>query len=384
MQIWSGMRAPCVHRCHRIATLWSAGACCRFRAVKRPVLAGEQQGRRRAVRLCRTSRLTETECSDKSPHPKGLAMLELVLALPILLFIMALIINYGTVAAWKVRGNSVARLAAWEARWPRSGATDPRPRYWPAAASMGSPDQGNVAGMDDSRVELPVARGPLPSAQVNSELFDPTRGLRQGSASLTRDYPLLHKLGTYTLRADTWLIDDKWQYPRTGLGNNWQRRIPVLYALAEAPASLVNAYVQSVLAIAHAPFAAQLRPLDNDPDFIYYGMLFGWGGPPDFYPRVQSICTTDRSLADRSVANLIDRIQGKTRPRIPSVAEVMAHSFLSLYQRALAAFQAILKQQNPPAPATMVALAQSQIPELQAKISILTKFLQTLRASRGK
>ena len=129
------------------------------------------------------------------PRPKtrdlrcGLAMLELVLALPILLFVMALIVNYGTIAAWKVREHSVARLAVWETRWPRSGSTDPRPSYWwPAAASMESSDQGTVAAMDDSRVDLPVARGPLPPATVNSDLLDPTRGLREGSAGLTRKY----------------------------------------------------------------------------------------------------------------------------------------------------------------------------------------------------
>ena len=49
---------------------------------------------------------------------------------------------------------------------------------------MESSDQGTVAGMDDSRVDLPVARGPLPPATVNSELLDPTRGLREGSAEL--------------------------------------------------------------------------------------------------------------------------------------------------------------------------------------------------------
>ena len=102
---------------------------------------------------------------------------------------MALIVNYGMIAAWKVRENSVARLAVWESRWPRSGATDPRPSYWPATATMESSDQGNVPGMDDSHVDLPVARGPLPAATVNSELLDPTRGLHEGSAELTRPYP---------------------------------------------------------------------------------------------------------------------------------------------------------------------------------------------------
>ena len=255
-------------------------------------------------------------------------MLELVLALPILLFIMALIINYGTVAAWKVRENSVARLAVWETRWPRTGATDPRPSYWPATATMESSDQGTVAGMDDSRVDLPVARGPLPAATVNSEVLDPTRGLREGSAELTRKYPLLGKMGTYTIKAQTWLIDDKWQYQRMGMGSNWQRRIPVLYALAKAPASLVNAYVQSVLAIANAPFRPNWPRWTTTP-ISSTTARFSAGAALRISSRGSStMCTTDRTLTDKAVKNLIDRIQGNVPSAIPSVAEVMATSFL--------------------------------------------------------
>ncbi len=289
-------------------------------------------------------------------------MLELALALPILLFIMALIINYGAVAAWKVREHSAARRAVWQTRWPRTGASDPRPGYWPTAATMAASDRGNVPGMDDSRVDQPVARGPIPRAIVDANLLDPTRGLRVGSGDYTRQYPLLRKLGKYTITAENWLVDDKWQWQRMPLSDNWQRRVPVLYALAKAPASLVNSYVQSVLAIARAPFAAQLRPLDNDPDFIYYGALFGWGGPPDFHPRVQNMCTTDRRLTDQSVKNLIDHIQGNKRRHISSVAEVMARSFLSLYRR---------------------ALAQSQNPILQSNIAQLQQFLKQLSAGSG-
>ena len=58
--------------------------------------------------------------SQKSHGRRGLAPLELVLALPILLFVMALIVCYGTISAWKVREHSVARLAAWETRWRSS------------------------------------------------------------------------------------------------------------------------------------------------------------------------------------------------------------------------------------------------------------------------
>ena len=306
---------------------------------------------------------------------RGLAMLELTLALPMMLFVMALIINYGTVAAWKVRENSVARLAVWQTRWPRTGATDPRPSYWwPATATMDSSDQGNVAAMDDPRVDLPVARGPLPAAIVNSELLDPTRGLRAGAAGLTKNYPLLGKLGTYTITACTELIDDKWQYQRMGMVDNWQRRVPVLYQLAQAPASLVNAYVQSVLAIMNAPFLAQLRPLDSDPDFIYYDSLFGWDGPPDFYPRLQHMCTTDRGLTDKAVKNLINRILALPR--------IMTERFLRLYVNALHAFEAIVHA-DPAASPQMVVLAESQIPQLQTDIGILRQFLQMLKASGG-
>jgi hypothetical protein len=310
----------------------------------------------------------------------GLAMLELALTLPILLFVMALMINYGTMCVWKVREHSISRLAVWETRWPRTGATDQRPTYWPTAATMSASDQGNVSGMDDQRVELPVARGPLPGATVDAKLLDPTRGLRVGDAEYTRQLTLLRKLGAYTIDAKDWLIDDKWQYQRMGMPDNWERRIPVIYKLAKAPASLVNAYVESVTAIARAPFASQLRPLDNDPDYLYYQSLFGWGGPPDFHPRFQIMCTTDRAITDASVMNLIDRIQGNRRRHIPSVAQVMARSFLGLYQRALAAFQAILKA-NPPAPPQMQSLAQSQISSLQGKISALQEVLQAIEAS---
>jgi hypothetical protein len=457
-------------------------------------------------------------------------MLELVLALPILLFLMALIANYGTISAWKVREHSVSRLAVWESRWPRSGAV--RPNYWwPATATMETSDQGTVPGMDNNAVDVPVARGPLLPVTVNSNLLDETRGLHEGSAELTRRYAMLGKMGTYTIQAQTWLIDDKWQYGNLGMGDNWQQRIPVLYTLPLAARSLVSNYTQAVMGINLAPFRPQLAPLDNDPDFIYYDSLFGWGGgqgyqgapmgfggtsifgmppnqsgngssaggtpnaddqpsssggstngnnssssasgatnngsgassygdanyygsgsdagddadddgsdfgsgvagsddsgsdsgggqasngsvygwggpqpvsgpsgwggAPDFQPRVQPICSIDLNAAQQTVNNLIDRIQGSQTT--PSVAKVMTIAFLGLYQRAVAEFQAILDANKayqqavakaiqqmkppppgPPFPPEMVALAQSQIPQLKAKIAILQSFLVTMQTN---
>jgi len=318
---------------------------------------------------------------------RGLSTLEMVLALPILLFIMALMVNYGTVASWKVRALSVARHAVWGARWPRTGHTDPRPRYWPASAGVGTGGLGSVQEMDDSRVDQPVARGPtLPlGTRVNEDLLDPTLGMRQGSATLHRDYAMLGKMGPYTLEAQTRLLDNKWQYQRMGLSSNRQRRIPVIYELAKAPAGFANAYIQAVMTLISAPFQPQLQPLDNDDEFHFYGQLLGWGGAPDFHPRLRRFCTLDLDLAADRVEDLIDHIQGKVERdedgdvtrRIPSVAETMAQAFINLYRRVIRYYEA-LAAANPAGPQY-----QAQIAALEAKIRILDQFLNTVRSLNG-
>lgn len=295
----------------------------------------------------------------------GLAMIELVLALPMLLFIMALIINAGTIGAWKVREQSVARLAVWETRWPRSG-NDPTPDYWPSSGTAGASDQGNVTGMDDSSVDLPVARGPMPPATVNNNLLDETRGLRGGHADLSRSYPLMAKLGKYDIQASTFLVDDKWQYntPTMGMPHNLAHRIPIIYTLPTAASSMMSGYIGAAMAILDGSLQSALSPLDHDSDFIYYSALFsgGPGSAPDFQPRVQRFCSTDKTTSDAAVQNVIDRIN--------NLDTTMTERFLRLYKDARRRFEAILAA-KPPAPASQQALANQQIPILNTDISQL-------------
>lgn len=327
---------------------------------------------------------------------RGLSTLEMVLSLPILLFVMALMINFGTAACWKIRALCVARDAVWSTRWPRTGHSNPRPKYWPQGAQVGAQAAGNVPELDDPRVDHPVARGPLPGGTiVNEELLDPTRGLRRGSATITRGFPMLGKMGTYHLEANTHLLDDKWQYarmkwPQQGyrLLSNRDRRIPVIYALAQANPAFAQAHLTAALAIINAPFRFQLDPLDRDDEFIYYRYIFGWGrGAPDFHPRLHGFCTLDLDVAGRRVENLINRIKGKVwvdargrRHRIPSVAEVMAVAFVRLYERVLRAFPSLDTSGLTPAEVAALAAAVAQ---LDAKIKILRAFLARLRSSDG-
>jgi hypothetical protein len=185
---------------------------------------------------------------------RGVSMLELVLALPILLFIMALISNFGVVSAWKVRDLTMARLALWQSRFPRTQSTDPIPDFWPTTdASFGSSAVGSISELDDSSIHQPVVRGPtIDGITVNSDLLDPTLSLHVGTATVTRDYPLLRHLGPYTLTGTDVLLDNTWQSGQGGFPGNGSERIPIIYQLPQAPA-LSAAYIQAAIAVMHGP-----------------------------------------------------------------------------------------------------------------------------------
>lgn len=316
---------------------------------------------------------------------RGLSTLEMVLCLPILLLVMALMINFGTAGAWRVRTLAVARHAVWSSRAPRWGLHFPRPQYWPATAHIAAGSDPDATVLDDPRVDQPVARGPtLPSGTVvNRDLLDPTLGMRRGAAAIQREFPLLRRLGRYQLRTATEMLDRKWQFwqmhwtdaagnRQHGIPANLWRRIPVIYALPKAPASLQAAYVQAVLAILRAPFRRDLFPLDRDEEWLAYHRRFppapdrpadlAIGPPPDFHPRLRRFCDLDHAVAQKQVDNLIDRIRGRPGdPPVHSLAWRMARAFIDLYQR-------VIRQSQDPA----------EIAQLQSYVAILSQFLQTV------
>ncbi len=317
---------------------------------------------------------------------RGLSTLEMVLALPILLFIMALMVNFGTVACWKVRALSMARHEAWRARHDRAEYSYPRPDNWPAGAASGhdGPERLQVPGdvvaaVDVNRLVPPGA------APVTADLFDPARGLQHGWATLDRRYAMLGNLGLFHLRGKSWLLDDKWQYQEMGLSSNQEHRSPLVYAL---PKISGEAYVTTALRLYFTfyrdlPWKDALAPLDRDGEFIYFSQLFGWGsGAPDFQPRLDRFCSLDRSLADDCVKRLIDRIQGQKDPHLSDVAERMTRALIGLYRRAIQGYQGLIGA-NPPPPPDQTATIQAQIHQLQQKIGILNRFQQTLQDHHG-
>src|SRR5688572_4120119 len=155
--------------------------------------------------------------SLRTPHSalrtrRGLAPLELVLALPLLLAVMALMIVFGNAAYWKVRGLSVARNAAWSNRWPRHGFDEPTPTPWAPGqfSRRGSPE---VEALDDPQLQHPVVRGPLPNDfVVDDELLNPARGALEGHTQGEFQPAMMPSLGAFRYDLAHNLIDDKFQY----------------------------------------------------------------------------------------------------------------------------------------------------------------------------
>jgi len=309
----------------------------------------------------------------KKPSRGGLASLELVLAIPLVLFVVALSVIMGAVSCWKVRGQSVARDAIFSRRWPRGGPSDPQQTEWRVAnATRG--DQGGPAlpELDNPIFQSPLLRGPLSGISVNSQMLDPTSHARVGSAQLTRALPTLARLGNYSLDVRELLLDGKWQYWQLGYDSNGSRRLRQLYDLLNLPAAAgaKAQYQQAQQQTISVYMQPAMFVLDRDDEFIAW-----YGVARDFHPSRRMPCTLDVNLAGLSVEQLLSQIDGQPRPangpgKPRGVPETIANAFLKMYQEQLQVLQ------NMPPPLT--AAQQAQITALKQKIQILQDFLSTL------
>ncbi len=339
----------------------------------------------------------------------GLAPLEFVLALPILLFVMALMVNFGTAASWKIRGLGAVRYSLWANRWPRSTASFPALTYWPGNTGVGAVDANLGENLVPPSVDGTPGLGP--SGYVAPNTGNPTTdvmnfelGFTQGSANLTRQFPLFTNLPPYRLTAQTDLLDNKWEFERMQwlhvyadssehpryLQSNMDLRVPVVYIMYPGvnQGAWAKAYSEARQTIIDLiqPFAIPPNPVANpnaaepplwalypDAEFKYYGSL-GLSPqtgnlPYDWEPTLGSniICGDDTSVR-AAIDNLIDRIQGNAQQGVHDVAWTMAKGFIQLYQYVINNYQLVTGTALPP------QLQQT----LQQDINILTLSLPTL------
>jgi len=270
---------------------------------------------------------------------RGLAPLELVLSLPLLLMIMAMIIIVGTAGAWKVRTLANSRQAAARAIWPRDGASDPKPAsWWPDSATMSAGHADPEPFDYDPFSQHTVVRGPIISApggnslHVDTELLDSSGGMVAGFASIDRDLPLWRRLpyrNRYQ-RETQFFSGDQWQFSLMGLSDNISRRIPVIYPdynLASNSEVGIGRTAAALQAIMSHPDRLTWLILDRDVELRgYYADPYEstWNGRYDgfnFHPRASETCSIDLSGEVQSLTTRIDQAPCQ-----------LARAFLQMYR----------------------------------------------------
>lgn len=310
---------------------------------------------------------------------RGLAPVEFVLWLPVLLFVMALMVNYGTMAAWRIRGEIAAHDAGWRTRWPRQGGGEPDPAPTTAVVTRTETVHQDpaLAFLDPPQLQAPVVRGPLPNGFVVNQLLDPLPGAVSGNAHVERRYPLLSRAGSFASGP----IDEPMLHGSRTNGEmgmpNWHRRLRELYQLPQTDPSLPGAFRDAVLNVLSIPSYDGLYVLDRDADWIEYR-----GYAPDFHPRIRQGCSLDRDQVRRREVNRLIDVWDTRRSRwrlgqISRLPRTLTGSFLSMFQSTLAQFQAELESDPPPPPARLQYL-QTHIPILERKIEQLQDFQQRI------
>lgn len=314
---------------------------------------------------------------------RGLAPLEFVLWLPVLLFVMALMVNYGTLATWRVRAEVISRHAVWRERTYRSGELESPPDrpYWPDDAVMTTAADVRPDVLDVPEIDHPVVRGPIPNDFVVTRILDPARGARKGVSSVQRDYPMLSRMGDYDSGdVENSMIVGKWQVAEMGF-SNWYRRTqtaavgPILYQLPKTDPSLPDAYSAAIQGLTRIPHFEDLRVLDRDEDLRRYT-----GRYIDFHPRVGVRCELDRAVVrERQVVPIVDirTPRGIRLGQISGLPRRMTNTFLSTYRRALRALEAELERDPPPTPRRRAEIL-AEIRELERKIEQLEAYLERM------
>ena len=276
-------------------------------------------------------------------HPRaGLAPLELTLALPMLVFVLCLMINFGVIGSWKVRAQVATRYAGWGTVAERTGQFNPRPRNWPVDAVWEELDGPLLSEVDqlwnaDPALLAESIRGP----QLTSpKQFVPVKvsgrlemddQVQRGHAVLDRPVPLLRgatPTGRFRFDLSQDLFDNRWQFFTMGFPDNEAIRALIWYdiehdELAALDPEIADQWgrVQELSGqLISNPHKCRLFPLDRDPEFMRYQ-----GSWPDFYPRARG-CSLDVDQVQRDIVDPLIR-------RIHDVPCNMARRFARLYRR---------------------------------------------------
>ncbi len=332
-------------------------------------------------------------------------MLELVLVLPLLLFIMGLMVNYATSACWKVRTLTASRQAMWRDRmnyW--RGGADTHIPDWPQQGQLSKNDGPRIPSVNQTWLQPEINRpflnaavihneGPYPRNGANGEArigvihresLSMDSGLFIGRARLNRDMPLLkglrltreevqrlpdprsatpRALGSFSYNLSHALVDNRWQFSNMGYANNWSRRLNGWYEVRNdsAWASEQQEFRDAEQVLTSYGARELLAVLDRDEELTAH-----FGNRPDGCFRGIGSCTarTRDEYAQFDLPGIIAGIQGPLGGGQGGFPSCLAGRFLTMYQQQL-------------------AQAQAQDPQDFATIARVTPLIQQLQQFMG-
>jgi len=351
--------------------------------------------------------------------------MELVLWLPILLFVMALMINYGTSAAWRLRGEIMSRNAVWEDRHHEDSN---RGLYEDAATWPNSAD-ASVSKSDDDPLESladrstydgtdVIIRGPsMGDVQIN-DLFDPdVEGAYRSEAQITRRFPFLPSLGSYQSGSiENFAIERMWQsseygyrganflphvgeYTRYGRFNpigypNRLRRSEILFdwdvASLEATFDMAWNRARSYEQSNRAAFNVLL----GQDDWTGYFSKYRSRGRLDFYPKPDMrVVETDRDIVRETAVEWVRRRQVNLLDYRDSTGEVelggitllprtLTNSYLGYFSSVKSRIEQLIRQLENADPQPPGAAAQ--LAELYADLDLVKGPIEDLEDFRDK
>ena len=182
----------------------------------------------------RRSRGTITAGTRLRPKRAGLAPMELVLVMPVLMMVAGLMLFAANAGVWKLRAYAAAREVAFQTVHPRQSAPVVPPPDWRRPDLSHSVQPGPNVWNVDPLENHPLLRGPnWPPLLVNSQLLDGTQGLMSGraqSAIRSRLWPQMRV--HYRFQREVFVLAGReWQYDTMGLPGHGARRSLQLWEL---------------------------------------------------------------------------------------------------------------------------------------------------------
>ena len=244
---------------------------------------------------------------QRQPGPRsrsGLAPLEMVLSLPLLMGMMGLVMVFGFVASWKVRSEVVARDVGWRMRNPRSNGLHQRSEEWPELQGsdrelgLSTSTVGGLASVaDQDVVQAPIIRGPIPEIDVNNDLLDLSRDVVRGISTVDQPSQVMGEIGRVDYQTQNDFLSEEFKYRPMGIGgfsvripsrsrnprvflNNFARRLPFLWE-TDLDVLYDNGGVSSTIFAINALRDPIVLPIDEDMDFYDWPRRFLNSRPED-------------------------------------------------------------------------------------------------------